>query len=78
MSKKRQGAGEGKRSCGVTGSRAGRAAEPLKPRRGLLVLLTVLFGIWVAGLLAMYLGGVYRSGRHATTEAVTAVWMFGE
>ncbi len=78
MSKKRPGAGEGKRSCGVTSPRVARGAEPLKPRRGLLVLLIVLFGIWVAGLLAMYLGGVYRSGRHATTEAVTAAWMFGE
>lgn len=53
------------------------AATPMKPRRGLLVITSILFGLWVAALIAMYFGTVYRQ-RHspmptnASTPAVPA------
>ena len=35
------------------------APRPLKPRRGLFVLLLTVFGLWVAALLVMYFTTVY-------------------
>lgn len=36
------------------------AEPPLKPRRRLLVVSSVVFALWVVAMIAMYLGTVHR------------------
>jgi uncharacterized protein involved in exopolysaccharide biosynthesis len=44
---------------------------PIKPRRGLLIAMSVIFGVWVAFMLAMYFTTVYPQ-RHAA-KPTTAI-----
>jgi len=45
-------------------------AEPLKPRRGLFIGLTIGFVAWIGVLLALYVSTVYPL-RHASSGATT-------
>ena len=41
------------------GTRAALQPKPFKPQRKLFVVLMIVFGLWVAALVAMYFGTVY-------------------
>jgi hypothetical protein len=45
------------------------SVSPLQPRRGLLIVTSVVFAIWVGAMIAMYVTTVYpqRHPSHATT-----------
>ena len=42
--------------------------QPLKPRPRLLVVLSIIFALWVAGLLAMYFKTVYPYRHDSTAQ----------
>jgi len=46
--------------AGFQPHRAPLEPKPFKPRRTLFVVLMIVFGLWVAGLLAMYVTTVYQ------------------
>ena len=43
--------------------------QPLKPRPRLLLVLSIIFALWVAGLLAMYFKTVYPYRHDSTRNA---------
>jgi hypothetical protein len=76
---KKTGMTGGRRPASSTALKGKHKAErviefgpPLKPRRGLLIALSVLFALWFAFLLGVYFKTVYPHRHPATTHPAAA------
>jgi hypothetical protein len=62
-----------KGSVSPKGSPPAPVVTPLKPRRGLLVVSSVVFSLWVVAMIVMYVTTVYphRHPKNASTVSTT-------
>jgi hypothetical protein len=61
-------AGARERKSKAQEQRAVEFRPPMKPRRGVFILLCAVFGVWVGVLLALYVTTVRSHSRRAATQ----------